>query len=130
MYTIGKLAASVNLSVETIRYYETLQLIQQPIKPESGYRHYPDSIRIQLLFIKQAQGLGFTLNEIKKLLSLSHSNCSDVKVIAETKLISVQEKLSALKRLEATLSDLVLACENNSDLQPCPIIESLVLNDE
>ena len=113
MYTIGKLAASVNLSVETIRYYETLQLIQQPLKPESGYRHYPDSVRIQLLFIKQAQGLGFTLNEIKKLLSLSHSNCSDVKAIAETKLISVQEKLFTLKRLEATLSDLVLACQNN-----------------
>ncbi len=65
--TISKLAKELGVNVETIRFYERRGLISQPEKPETGYRHYSDDVRSRIRFIKRAQGLGFTLEEIANL---------------------------------------------------------------
>jgi len=124
--TIGKLAQELSIHVETIRFYEKKGLIQQPLKPSVGYRHYPDAILKRIRFIQRAQGLGFTLNEIQNLLSLSDQPCSQVQTMAEYKLTSVKAKIYDLKRLQQALQQLLSQCRDNTDLSHCPIIDALL----
>jgi MerR family mercuric resistance operon transcriptional regulator len=79
----------------------------------------------RILFIKRAQELGFTLEEINNLLSLGESHCSEVQELAEAKLASVREKINDLHRLQQVLEELVTQCRTNSDNAACPIVESL-----
>ncbi len=123
--TIGKLASRAGVNVETIRYYERRGLIEQPVKPENGFRRYDKTILDRILFIKKAQGLGFKLDEIEKLLSLSNARCAKIQTLAEAKLGDVQLKIKDLQRLETVLADLVRQCNARSDKAYCPIIEVL-----
>jgi len=123
--TIGKLAQTAQVSVETIRYYERRGLITQPPKPAQGYRTYPKATLARLLFIKRAQELGFALEEIAKLLALGETHCAEVQTLAEGKLASVRAKINDLCRLERVLKDLVIQCRSNPDNTACPIVESL-----
>ena len=127
-FTISKLADSAGVNVETIRYYHRQGLLIEPPKPKQGYRTYSEGHLSRVRFIKKAQVLGFTLSEIKQLLSLSDGSCSEVKTLAESKLQTIHQKLTDLKSLENVLSELVDACNSNSDQDRCPIIESLVNN--
>ena len=124
--TIGKLAANAGVNVETIRYYERRGLIDQPVKPKNGYRRYDKTILERILFIKKAQGLGFKLDEIENLLSLSNARCSEIQTLAEAKLGDVQLKIRDLRRLETVLADLVRQCNARLDKAHCPIIEVLL----
>lgn len=124
-HTIGQLAKTAGVNVETIRYYERRGLIRQPPKPAEGYRTYPNATLARILFIKRAQELGFTLEEINNLLSLGESHCSEVQVLAEAKLASVREKINDLHRLQQVLEELVTQCRTNPDNAACPIVESL-----
>ncbi len=124
--TIGKLASSAGVNVETIRYYERRGLIDQPVKPGNGFRRYDKTILDRILFIKKAQGLGFKLDEIKNLLSLSNARCSEIQTLAEMKLGDVQLKIRDLQRLETVLADLVRQCNARLDKAHCPIIEVLL----
>lgn len=124
-YTIGQLAKAAGVNVETIRYYERQGLITQPPKPAQGYRTYPKATLARILFIKRAQELGFTLEEIANLLVLGESHCSEVQELAEGKLVSVRAKINDLCRLERVLEDLVTQCRSNPDNTACPIVESL-----
>lgn len=124
--TISKLAMAAGINVETVRYYERRNLIAQPTKPEHGYRKYPQATLERILFIKRAQELGFTLDEITNLLMLSESTCGEVQGIAEQKLDTVNTKIEDLRRLQAVLNNLVIQCQNNPDQSRCPIIESLL----
>ncbi|MAZ90014.1 MAG: Hg(II)-responsive transcriptional regulator [Cellvibrionaceae bacterium] len=126
MFTIGQLAKTAGVNVETIRYYERQQLIEQPDKPLQGYRRYPEETLYRILFIKRAQHLGFTLTEISSLIELSQGHCSDVQHLAENKLTAVRQKLKDLRRLERSLKSLIDECRINPDEAHCPIIESLV----
>jgi MerR family mercuric resistance operon transcriptional regulator len=123
--TISKLAKHLNISIETIRFYERKLLIQQPVKPAQGYRHYPDEIIDRIHFIKRAQELGFSLDEIANLLSLHDQPCDQVQALAYKKLIAVQEKKQSLLRLEEALTTLLKQCENNRNKDDCPIIDAL-----
>ena len=125
LFSIGKLAQAAQVSVETIRYYERRGLIRQPPKPAEGYRTYPNATLARILFIKRAQELGFTLEEINNLLSLGESHCSEVQELAESKLVSVRSKINDLCRLERVLEGLVTQCRSNPDNTACPIVESL-----
>ncbi len=125
-FTIGLLAKAADVNIETIRYYERRGLIDQPVKPERGYRTYPLKTLERVLFIKRAQELGFTLEEIDNLLSLGDAHCPEVREIAEGKLTSVREKIADLRRLENVLDDLVTQCKTNPDHSHCPIVESLL----
>ena len=123
--TISQLAALLNVHVETIRFYQRKGLIEQPPKPPRGYRHYSDEVLSRMRFIKRAQELGFTLDEIANLLLLNDQPCTTVQELAELKLSSVRAKLADLARLETVLAEMVLQCQHNQDEAHCPIIESL-----
>lgn len=125
LFSIGKLAQAAQVSVETIRYYERSGLITQPPKPAQGYRTYTKATLARILFIKRAQELGFTLEEIENLLVLGESHCSEVQELAESKLVSVRSKINDLCRLERVLEGLVTQCRSNPDNTACPIVESL-----
>ena len=124
--TIGNLASSAGVNVETIRYYERRGLIDQPVKPKNGYRRYDTTILDRILFIKKAQGLGFQLDEIKNLLSLANGHCSEIQSLAESKLGDVQAKVKDLQRLETVLTDLVRQCNARVNKADCPIIDALL----
>ena len=123
--TISKVAKELNINVETVRFYERRALIEQPSKPAVGYREYPVDTVNRIRFIKRAQELGFTLEEIANLLSLNDRPCSQVQELAEHKLSAVKEKMADLRRLEQALKALLVQCHSNDDESHCPIIDSL-----
>ena len=123
--TISKVAKELEINIETVRFYERRGLIEQPPKPELGYRDYPDETVNRIRFIKRSQELGFTLDEIANLLSLNDRPCGQVQELAEHKLAAVKEKMTDLRRLEKALKGLLTQCRNNDDDSHCPIIDSL-----
>ncbi len=123
--TIGKVATELNIHVETIRFYERRGLIKQPEKPQNGYRDYPEYTVQRIRFIRRCQGLGFTLDEIRSLLSLDDKPCPQVQNLAVNKLTTVKEKITDLQRLEQALHQLVIQCRDNQDEAHCPIIDTL-----
>ena len=124
--TIGNLAKKVQISVETIRFYERRRLIEQPQKPTEGYRVYPAETLNRIQFIKRAKELGFTLDEITNLLALGESPCLEVQGMAEVKLDQVRAKINDLHRLKTVLDNLLMQCRTNPDESNCPIVESLL----
>ena len=123
--TIGVLAKEVNVGIETNRFYQQKGLISQPVKPDSGYRIYPDSTVKQIVFIKRIKALGFTLNETKKLLSINGLKCHDMEVLANDKLLLVRKKIADLLKLQSGLEAVIARCISNPDKQSCPVIDSL-----
>jgi len=123
--TISKVAKELDINVETVRFYERRELIEQPPKPELGYRHYPDATVNRIRFIKRSQELGFTLDEIASLLSLNDRPCGQVQQLAEHKLSTVKEKMADLRCLEKALNALLSQCQSNQDKSHCPIIDAL-----
>ncbi|NMP31830.1 MerR family transcriptional regulator [Thalassotalea sp. M1531] len=124
MKTIGKLAKELNINVETVRFYERKGLIVQPLKPDSGYRMYDNTYANQLKFILKAKALGFTLDEVASLMSMS-GNCADVESMGLQKLMLIREKIADLQRLEQVIQDMTNSCKANQDPNSCPIINSL-----
>jgi len=123
--TISKVAQELAINVETVRFYERRGLIEQPLKPSTGYRDYPEDTVNRIHFIKRAQELGFTLDEIANLLNLNDSPCGQVQDLATHKLEAVKEKMADLRRLEKALQALLRQCETNDDDSHCPIIDAL-----
>ncbi len=125
--TIGILAKRSGVNVETIRYYQRRHLLEEPSKPLGGYRRYSLETVKRVRFIKRAQTLGFTLEEIGGLLGLDERKaCLETREITAQKLTSIEEKLSDLSRMKKALSRLVRACDASSAGEPCPIIHLLV----
>jgi len=129
--TIGRVARQAGVNVQTLHYYERRGLLSPAGRRESGYRLYrPDAVR-RVRFIKNAQELGFTLNEISGLLRLrvSHAaRCPDVKKKAQAKLMDIRGKILRLKAMERVLKDLVQCCRSRSTTDHCPILKSLEIN--
>ena len=124
--TIGALAKAANIGVETIRYYQRRGLVAEPDKPYGSIRHYDDQALARLQFIRTAQWLGFSLDEIAELLRLDDgTHCEEASSLAEHKLQDVREKMADLARMEAVLSDLVCACHSRQGNVSCPLIASL-----
>ena len=124
MKTIGKLAKALAINVETIRYYERKDLIKQPIKPLSGYRVYDEMLIKQLKFILKAKSLGFTLIEIKSLMSLSH-DCKKVESLSLHKLTLINNKIADLTKLAIVIETMTNSCQSTSQNETCPIITAL-----
>jgi MerR family mercuric resistance operon transcriptional regulator len=122
---IGELARTVAVNVETIRYYQRIGLLELPEKPYGGTRSYNDEDLQRLRFIRRAQQLGFSLEDIRELLELSGSDCERVGKLAVEKLSQVKAKLRQLRRIESILSMTVEQCARREGNQPCPIIETL-----
>jgi MerR family mercuric resistance operon transcriptional regulator/MerR family gold-responsive transcriptional activator of gol and ges genes len=125
---IGQLAKQVGVNIETIRYYERLNLLSPSSRLPSGYRLYDRDSQRRLRFIKNAQALGFTLHEIAELLNLrvsSRARCGDVQRRAEAKLAHVEAKIRELQALARALQRLIKTCRAGQPTAPCPILESL-----
>ena len=124
--TIGELAKSADVHVETIRFYQRRGLIAEPKRPLGGIRHYGEADSARIRFIKSAQRLGFNLEKVLLLLSLDDgTQCHEASKIAQQKLIEVRDKLADLKRIETTLTQLLSECEKGDGQICCPIISSL-----
>lgn len=124
--TIQIVARKVGIGIETIRYYQRIGLIEQPEKPLSGYRVYPEETIIRLLFIQRAKELGFNLTEIATLLALGTGKCSETRELAKHKLELIKSKLHDLQAISKILETLIQSCEANSDYQECPIITAIL----
>ncbi len=130
--TIGELANRAGVNRETVRYYERRRLLPRPPRSVTGYRVFSDDAVDRLRFIKHAQGLGFTLNEIRELLGLrlgERSSCDEVRARAARKLSDVEAKIAALERIRIALGGLVTACKARRPTALCPILESLKARD-
>lgn len=124
--TIGAFARAAGVNVETIRFYQRKGLLAEPDKPYGGIRRYGASDVTRVRFVKAAQRLGFSLDEIAELLRLDDgTHCEEASGMAELKLRDVREKLADLTRMEAVLSELVCACHQRRGNVSCPLIASL-----
>ena len=124
----GELAKRAGVNVETLRFYERKGLLPSPPRRGSGYRQYPaESVR-RIRFIKRAQELGFTLEEVRELLSLrgrSGAMPSDVRTRAQRKLADIRRKIDDLKAIERALGLLTDSCTGDGPLDECPILHHL-----
>lgn len=124
--TIGVFAKIAGTSVETIRFYQRKGLLPEPSKPHGSIRRYGEADVARVLFVKSAQRLGFSLDEIGELLRLEDgTHCDEASSLAEHKLEDVRKKLADLTRMEAVLSQLVRACHARKGNVSCPLIASL-----
>ena len=129
MLTIGTLAKRANVNVETIRYYQRRDLLEEPVKPPVGFRRYSSETVKRVRFIKRAQSLGFTLEEVTSLLALDETKaCIKTRGIAAHKLKLIEKKIADLAKIRKALSRLIRACDASSSGTPCPIIH--VLSDD
>ena len=124
--TIGALAKQAGVHVETIRYYQRRGLLAEPKKPLGGYRHYPPDTAKRVRFIKRAQALGFTLEEVIGLLRLDAATaCAETRELAAHKLALIEQKLTELGAMRRGLARLVAKCDSGGNAA-CPIIQMLV----
>jgi MerR family mercuric resistance operon transcriptional regulator len=123
--TIGALAKAAGVGVETVRYYQRRGLLEEPRRPARGVRRYAAADAARLRFIRRAQEIGFTLEEVKTLLRLEQApSCRGARELAATKLAAVQSRLRDLRRMRDALAGLIRQCDTQGD-RACPIIASL-----
>jgi MerR family mercuric resistance operon transcriptional regulator len=125
-YTIGTLAKEAGVNVETIRYYQHRGLVEEPARPLGGVRRYTPAHAQRLRFIKQAQTLGFSLDEVSDLLALEDGKrCREAERLGSRKLATVRERIAQLRRVERVLEKLVDRCHHNTGQVYCPLIAAL-----
>jgi len=123
--TIGRLARAADVGVETIRYYQQRGLLPVP-RSSGAFRHYPMELVDRIRFVKRAQELGFSLDEIIELLRLEDgANRSSIRRIATDRLDQIERKLSDLRSMQRVLKHLIAECEHTRADLPCPIIATL-----
>ncbi|MBI1772020.1 MAG: MerR family transcriptional regulator [Burkholderiales bacterium] len=124
-YTIGQLAKAAGVGVETIRYYQRRDLLPVP-EVASGFRTYPANLAERIRFIKRAQELGFSLDEIANLLMLEGGNDRQaIRDVAHERLLQVRAKLADLHKMEDMLTQLIHQCASSTQQVQCPIIQAL-----
>jgi len=126
--TIGRLAREAGVNLETVRYYERRGLLPKPPRSASGYRLFPSVAAQRLRFIRRAQELGFSLKEIRQLLSLRVSRTAtsrDIRARAEAKIVDIEAKIKSLESMKKTLRKVTRVCDGCAPLARCPILESL-----
>ena len=131
--TISSVAKRAGVGVETIRFYERRGLVRQPARPRSGgFRSYDEEVVERIRFIRQAQELGFSLREIKGLLSLRAdpgADCSDIRRQAISKRDEVESKIAQLGKIRAALDALIASCPGGGALRACTILDALAMHE-
>ncbi|HET7663519.1 MAG TPA: heavy metal-responsive transcriptional regulator [Rhodanobacteraceae bacterium] len=125
---IGTVARKCGVSIDTIRYYEREGLLLPPQRRASGYREYDEEALDRLRFIRRAKDLGFSLDDIRELLSLSGDREHGVKGVkqrAQRRLALVDERLVQLQRMRDGLEELIANCPGHGALGKCPILRAL-----
>ena len=126
--TIGQVARRSGIGTETVRFYEREGLIEEPPRNGSGYRQYPEQAIARIEFTQRAKELGFSLKEIKELLSLSiapGTTCKDIKNRAQAKITDIEEKLRTLQCMKKALTKVTAACSGRGSVSECPILEAM-----
>ncbi len=125
---IGEMAERGGVNRQTIRYYERERLLPEPPRLPSGYRMFPESAVRRVRFIKRAQELGFSLAEIRELLSLQLDPAGsrvEVRALAEAKISDIEGKIRNLESMRKVLSRLTSHCSGCAPTTNCPILESI-----
>ena len=126
--TSGELARQAGVGVETVRFYEREGLLEAPARRESGYRQFGEDEVLRLRFIRRAKDLGFSLKEIKELLSLRRdegTTCAQVKERVEAKIADIEAKIASLREMKAALAKVSKQCTGRGPTSECPILEAL-----
>jgi len=124
---IGALSERTGCKVETIRFYERARLLPAPARSPGGYRLYSNDHLKRLTFIRRARALGFSIDEVRKLLTLADERkrpCAEVRVVAGTHLEDVRARIADLRAMERVLRDTVARCTDGRKAA-CPLIEAL-----
>ena len=126
--TIGQLARHAGVRVDTVRHYERIGLMPQPVRTAAGYRQYGPADLQRLRFIRQAKRLGFTLPDIARLLALVQSSADrrEVREMAADRLAGIEQALAETTRLRDTLATLVDACRGSGPTADCPIVAAVL----
>ena len=125
---IGKLAALAGIGAATVRYYEQRGLLGAAPRSQSGYRRYDQTAAHRLRFIKHAQELGFSLDEIRELLDLrvdDPASCERVEATARHKVSLIVQRIRELERMRETLEGLVRSCQTRQSTNECPVLATL-----
>ncbi len=123
--TRGELAKKCGVNIETLRFYETKKLMDAPKRSESGYRLYAKEDVVKIRFIKNAQKLGFSLNEILDLLKLrvyKEKSCDEAMGKAQEKLEDIENKIKTLNIIKKALKELIKQCKDSVPTTGCPIL--------
>ena len=124
--TIGAFAKAGGVNVETIRFYQRKGLLPEPERPYGRIRRYGQTDVARVKFVKSAQRLGFSLEEISQLLRLEDgTHCGEAAELAALRLADVRARLADLKRMETALSKLVSECDAHHGNASCPLIAAL-----
>jgi MerR family mercuric resistance operon transcriptional regulator len=125
-FSIGAFAEAAGVNVETIRFYQRKGLLPEPDKPYGSIRHYAETDVARVRFVKSAQRLGFSLDEVAGLLTLDDgTHCDEARQLAEQKLADVRGKLADLHRIESVLATVVRDCCASHGTVSCPLIAAL-----
>ena len=126
--SIGQLAKQTKTTIDTLRFYERVKLIKPAYRKMSGYRQYHPSMVEIISFIRRAKSLGFTLAEIRELLSFRESSqrsAHEVKQKASAKIEKINDKIQELLRIRKELSHLTTSCDGSGTARDCPILEGI-----
>jgi len=124
--TIGQVAKGAGVHTETIRYYQSLGLVEEPPRRQGTVRRYRPGVVAQLVFIKRAQQLGFTLEEVRRILPFhGGTSCAATRKLAEQKLEVIRERIAELNRVRRSLQGLITRCKKMGQPAQCPIIHKL-----
>ena len=125
-FSIGQLARRAGVAIDTVRYYERSRLLVPASRLASGYRRYGPAELKRLNFIRRAKALGFSLRDIRLLLSLSEGrNVSKIRRAAEEKLADIERRIEELENIGDGLRKLVAACPGHGRAEACPILNAL-----
>jgi len=125
---IGTVAKEAGVKVDTVRYYERRGLLSPVARRSSGYREFDSTAVRRIRFIRSAQDLGFTLEEIRELLGMrrdENATCEDVRVRAQAKVAAIDEKIRLLTRMRESLERISAECSGEGPAEDCPILEYL-----
>ncbi len=128
VYTISQLATAVDVPTTTLRYYERVRLLEAEDRSAGNYRIYTDASLAKVKFIRSAQGIGFSLDDIKTLLAAEDGQiprCCDVQPLIEDRLSDVEQRLCDLQEVKRVLQAALRKCERSKPMAPCKVIESL-----
>ncbi len=124
----GEVAGAANVNIETLRYYERRGVIPPPRRSETNYRKYPAETVSRVRFVKHAQDLGFTLDEIKGLLSLRATRgarAEQVRSKAAAKMADIDKRIESLQRMRAALAHLIEECSGEGPASGCTILHAI-----
>lgn len=125
---IGEVAAATGLTVGAIRYYQRIGLVLEASRTASGYRQFEPGVVHRLRFVQRSQDLGFSLEDIRELLELRatpEAPASRVQELAQSKLETIERKLTDLTRLRDALLAVSCACDGRGPVSECPILDAL-----